>query len=73
MLNTKVCLRFGLTSHTLERCNSGSFLLVEDQLAGKKVYMTASTAKEHINSLWEKEGMSSLIHGHLCDCQFPNI
>nr|XP_019937154.1 PREDICTED: DNA-directed RNA polymerase I subunit RPA1 [Paralichthys olivaceus] len=28
----------------------------EDQLAGKKVYMTASTAREHINSLWEKEG-----------------
>uniref|UniRef100_UPI0037E9A883 DNA-directed RNA polymerase I subunit RPA1 n=1 Tax=Semicossyphus pulcher TaxID=241346 RepID=UPI0037E9A883 len=28
----------------------------EDQMAGKRVYLTASTAREHINKLWEKEG-----------------
>uniref|UniRef100_A0A8C4FFB7 DNA-directed RNA polymerase subunit n=1 Tax=Dicentrarchus labrax TaxID=13489 RepID=A0A8C4FFB7_DICLA len=30
-------------------------LLVEDLLAGKRVYLTASTAREHTNKLWEKE------------------
>ncbi|XP_058505753.1 DNA-directed RNA polymerase I subunit RPA1 [Solea solea] len=28
----------------------------EDLLAGKRVYLTASTAREHINKLWETEG-----------------
>lgn len=28
----------------------------EDLLAGKRVFLTASTAREHINKLWEKEG-----------------
>uniref|UniRef100_A0A3P8TDS0 DNA-directed RNA polymerase subunit n=1 Tax=Amphiprion percula TaxID=161767 RepID=A0A3P8TDS0_AMPPE len=28
----------------------------EDLMAGKRVYLTASTAREHVNKLWEKEG-----------------
>ncbi|KAF3693558.1 DNA-directed RNA polymerase I subunit RPA1 [Channa argus] len=28
----------------------------DDLMAGKRVYLTASTAREHINQLWEKEG-----------------
>ncbi|KAF1384376.1 hypothetical protein PFLUV_G00117690 [Perca fluviatilis] len=28
----------------------------EDLMAGKRVYLTASTAREHTNKLWEKEG-----------------
>lgn len=28
----------------------------ENLMAGKRVYMTASTAREHTNKLWEKEG-----------------
>ncbi|XP_062281970.1 DNA-directed RNA polymerase I subunit RPA1 [Scomber scombrus] len=28
----------------------------EDLMAGKRVYLTASTAREHSNKLWEKEG-----------------
>lgn len=28
----------------------------EDLLRGKRVYMTASTAREHVNKVWEKEG-----------------
>ncbi|XP_049441636.1 DNA-directed RNA polymerase I subunit RPA1 [Epinephelus fuscoguttatus] len=28
----------------------------EDLIAGKRVYLTASTAREHINKLWEREG-----------------
>lgn len=31
-------------------------LLIEDLMPGKRVYMTASTAREHTNKLWEKEG-----------------
>lgn len=36
-----------------------------DLLVGKKVYLTASTAREHINKLWEKEGffLKSLFSG----------
>ncbi|XP_047441523.1 DNA-directed RNA polymerase I subunit RPA1 isoform X2 [Mugil cephalus] len=28
----------------------------EDLMAGRRVFLTASTAREHINQLWEKEG-----------------
>ncbi|KAM9357147.1 DNA-directed RNA polymerase I subunit RPA1 [Symphorus nematophorus] len=28
----------------------------EDLMAGKRVYLTANTAREHVNKLWEKEG-----------------
>uniref|UniRef100_A0AAQ5WWY6 DNA-directed RNA polymerase subunit n=1 Tax=Amphiprion ocellaris TaxID=80972 RepID=A0AAQ5WWY6_AMPOC len=31
-------------------------LFAEDLMAGKRVYLTASTAREHVNKLWEKEG-----------------
>lgn len=30
--------------------------LVDDLMAGKRVYMTASTAREHTQTLWEREG-----------------
>lgn len=32
------------------------FLSVEDLMAGKRVYMTASTAREHTIKLWQNEG-----------------
>ncbi|KAK2849533.1 hypothetical protein Q5P01_009367 [Channa striata] len=28
----------------------------DDLMAGKRIYLTASTAREHMNKLWEKEG-----------------
>lgn len=31
-------------------------LLVEGLTSGKRVYLTASTAREHTNELWAKEG-----------------
>ncbi|CAN9514672.1 unnamed protein product [Ophioblennius macclurei] len=36
-----------------------------DLLAGKRVYMTASTAREHVNKVWEQEGffLKSLFSG----------
>lgn len=43
--------------HWKIQCVSVYFiLLVEDLIAGRRVYMTASTAREHTNKLWEREG-----------------
>uniref|UniRef100_H3CXM9 DNA-directed RNA polymerase subunit n=1 Tax=Tetraodon nigroviridis TaxID=99883 RepID=H3CXM9_TETNG len=33
-----------------------TFCLLEETMAGKRFYMTASTAREHTNKLWENEG-----------------
>lgn len=33
---------------------------VEDLVAGKRIYLTASTATEHINKLWQNEGKQLL-------------
>lgn len=38
-----------------------SRLLVDDLMAGKRVYLTASTAREHTNKLWEQEGKNDLV------------
>lgn len=32
------------------------FAFAKDLMAGKRVYLTASTARDHISKLWEKEG-----------------
>uniref|UniRef100_A0A4W6FXZ2 DNA-directed RNA polymerase subunit n=1 Tax=Lates calcarifer TaxID=8187 RepID=A0A4W6FXZ2_LATCA len=37
-------------------CSFGSCVLALDLIAGKRVYLTASTAREHTSKLWEKEG-----------------
>uniref|UniRef100_A0A1A7WFT6 DNA-directed RNA polymerase subunit n=1 Tax=Iconisemion striatum TaxID=60296 RepID=A0A1A7WFT6_9TELE len=38
----------------------------EDQMTGKRIYLTASTAREHINKVWEKEGF-------FLRCLFPGL
>ncbi|XP_017278620.1 DNA-directed RNA polymerase I subunit RPA1 [Kryptolebias marmoratus] len=38
----------------------------EDLMAGKKIYLTASTAREHINKVWQKEGF-------FLKCLFPGL
>lgn len=32
------------------------FFSVEDAMTGKRIYITASTAKEHTHKLWQNEG-----------------
>lgn len=36
--------------------NIQCFCIVDDMMAGKRFYMTASVAREHTNKLWENEG-----------------
>uniref|UniRef100_A0A8C2XF17 DNA-directed RNA polymerase subunit n=1 Tax=Cyclopterus lumpus TaxID=8103 RepID=A0A8C2XF17_CYCLU len=46
-------------AHQYNTSESESALLamyVYDLMAGKRVYLTASTAREHMNKLWEQEG-----------------
>ncbi|KAM4555072.1 DNA-directed RNA polymerase I subunit RPA1 [Odontesthes bonariensis] len=38
----------------------------DDPMAGKRVYLTASTAREHVNKVWEKEGF-------FLKCLFPGL
>lgn len=47
----------GLSSIScLGALNIQCFCLLDDMMAGKRFYMTASVAREHINKLWENEG-----------------
>uniref|UniRef100_A0A2I4CXF0 DNA-directed RNA polymerase subunit n=1 Tax=Austrofundulus limnaeus TaxID=52670 RepID=A0A2I4CXF0_AUSLI len=38
----------------------------EDAMAGKRVFLTASTAREHVNQVWEKDGF-------FLKCLFPGM
>lgn len=60
-----------MTTRKCPHCRSGRFTVrrehnsklivnmpstTNDPMAGKRAYMTASTAREHVNQVWEKEG-----------------
>lgn len=57
----------GLSSIScLGALNIQCFCLVDDMMAGKRFYMTASVAREHTNKLWENEGNTTLCSPSSC-------
>uniref|UniRef100_A0A1A8BJ34 DNA-directed RNA polymerase subunit n=1 Tax=Nothobranchius kadleci TaxID=1051664 RepID=A0A1A8BJ34_NOTKA len=57
--NSKLIVTMPSGGQTGDRTN-------EDLMTGKRVYLTASTAREHVNKVWEKEGF-------FLRCLFPGL
>ncbi|KAM9741040.1 DNA-directed RNA polymerase I subunit RPA1 isoform 1-T1 [Menidia menidia] len=65
--NSKLIVTMPLGAQTPDGTSEPLFHLhADEQMAGKRVYLTASTAREHVNKLWEKEGF-------FLKCLFPGL